>query len=355
MEHLGLVGLPNSGKSSLFNALTGAATVVAPHAFSTTETTVGVATVPDARVDRLAEMSESKKRVYTGFQVVDIAALVKGSSTGEGLGNRFLGALRDCDALLFVLRAFDDPSVIGEADPRAALLELELELVLADLASVEGRIDRQRRAAKGDASILGEVAALERALAALSDGVPVYRAGLSDEERAALAPVFLLTNKRTLVVVNIGEDQLGDADAIATPFGDDALAVCLQLEAEAAELEPDARAELLEGLGLGEGVVPRVVARRVPRPRAAHLPHHRRQGVARVDLPRRGEGSGGCRLDPLRSAARVHPGRGHRLAGAARHRVVEQGEGAGPHPRGRQGVRGRRRRRPRDPVQRVSA
>ncbi len=258
MEHLGLVGLPNSGKSSLFNALTGAGTVVAPHPFSTTETAVGVATVPDARVDQLAEMSHSKKRVYTSFEVVDIAALVKGASTGEGLGNRFLGSLRDCDAILFVLRAFEDDSIVGDADPTVALAELELELVLADLASVEGRIDRQRRAAKGDKSIEGEVAALERALAALGDGVPVYRSGLAAEERAALAPVFLLTNKRMMVVVNIGEDQLEEADAIAAPFGGDAVAACLQLEAEAALLEPDARAELLDGLGLGEGVVPRV-------------------------------------------------------------------------------------------------
>ncbi len=150
MERLGLVGLPNSGKSSLFNALTGAETVVAPHQFSTTETTVALAHVPDERVDLLGKMSNSKKLVYTGFEIVDIAALVKGASTGEGLGNRFLGSLRDCDAILYVLRAFEDPSVMGDTDPRADLDTLELELVLADLASVEGRLYRQQRAAKGD-------------------------------------------------------------------------------------------------------------------------------------------------------------------------------------------------------------
>ena len=117
MERLGLVGLPNSGKSSLFNALTGAETVVAPHQFSTTETTVALAQVPDERVDLLGKMSNSKKLVYTGFEIVDIAALVKGASTGEGLGNRFLGSLRDCDAILYVLRAFEDPSVMGDTDP----------------------------------------------------------------------------------------------------------------------------------------------------------------------------------------------------------------------------------------------
>src|SRR6185436_16548264 len=247
MERLGLVGLPNSCKSSLFNALTGASTVVAPHPFSTTETTVALAHVPDQRVDLLAKMSNSKKLVYTGFEIVDIAALVKGASTGEGLGNRFLGSLRDCDAILYVLRAFEDPSVPGDADPRSDLETLELELVLADLASVEGRLDRQRRAAKGDKSLLGEIAALERALEVLGDGVPIYRPALTPEERELLGPVFLLTDKRVLVVVNIGEDRVADVEAIAEqyrePGVDDALAACVQLEAEAAMLDAEARDE----------------------------------------------------------------------------------------------------------------
>jgi hypothetical protein len=260
VERLGLVGLPNSGKSSLFNALTGASTVVAPHPFSTTETAVALAQVPDERVDLLAKMSSSKKLVYTGFEIVDIAALVKGASTGEGLGNRFLGSLRDCDAILYVLRAFDDPSVPGDSDPQSDLDTLELELVLADLASVEGRLYRQQRAAKGDKSLGAEVAALERAAAVLGDGTPIYRSDLSGDEREYLAPAFLLTTKPVLVVVNVGEDQLEQVDELVGSLsaGVEALGVCLQLEAEAAQLDPEARVELLEGLGLGEGVVPRV-------------------------------------------------------------------------------------------------
>ncbi|HEX5587102.1 MAG TPA: GTPase, partial [Acidimicrobiia bacterium] len=160
MERLGLVGLPNSGKSSLFNALTGASTVVAAHPFSTVETTVGIAPVPDERVERLGAMSSSKKLVHASFEIVDIAALVRGASGGEGLGNQFLGSLRDCDAIVFVLRAFEDPSVPGDTDPLGDLDTLELELVLADLASVEGRLYRQRRATKGDKALGAEIAAL---------------------------------------------------------------------------------------------------------------------------------------------------------------------------------------------------
>ncbi len=221
---------------------------------------MGIAHVPDERVDLLGAMSHSKKLVYTGFEIVDIAALVKGASGGEGLGNAFLGSLRDCDAILFVLRAFEDDSVMGDADPASALDTLELELVISDLASVEGRLYRQSRASKGDKSLAAEIAALERAVAILGDGVPIYRSDLTADERAHLAPAFLLTDKPVLAVVNIGEDQLDEAEALASNvgLGDDVLAVCLQLEAEAAALDPEARTEMLEGLGLGIGVVPRV-------------------------------------------------------------------------------------------------
>ena len=276
MEHLGLVGLPNSGKSSLFNALTGANAVVAAHPFSTTETTAGIAHVPDERLGKLAEMSESRKVVPAGVEFVDIAALAKGASTGEGLGNRFLGSLREMDALVYVLRAFDDQSVMtatgGDPDPADDLATLEFELVLADLASVQGRIHRQGKAARGDKSILPEIAALERAQGFLDDGSPLYRAPLTTDERDLLKASFLLTTKPILIVVNIGEDQLEDADKLTEPFGPGgpgvspgsaigtggALAVCVQLEAEAARLDPEERSELLEGLGLGDGVVPRV-------------------------------------------------------------------------------------------------
>ena len=264
MERLGIVGLPNSGKSSLFNALTGGSALVAAHPFSTTETTQGVAQVPDHRLGRLAAMSQSRKVVPAAVEFVDIAGLTAGASTGEGLGNRFLAGIREADALCLVLRAFEDPNVPGGSDPLEDLGVLELELVLADAGTVDGQIDKRRKAAKADKSLQGEVDALERAKAELDAGTPIYRSSLTEDERKALKTFFLLTNKPVLAVVNLGEDQVADADAVVKPVADelggqgDVLGVSIALEAEAAQLDPEERTELLEGLGLGEGALPRV-------------------------------------------------------------------------------------------------
>jgi hypothetical protein len=267
MERLGLVGLPNAGKSSLFNALTGGNTPIASHPFSTTETTVGVAQVPDERLDALAAMSKSRKVVHATVEFVDIAGLVAGAASGEGLGNRFLAGIREVDAICLVLRAFEDENVTGDADPLADLQVLELELVLADLATVEGQFEKRRRAAKADKSLAEGVEALRLAQETLQQGTPIYRSALTGEQRAALRPFFLLTNKPVLAVVNIGEDQLADGgtqEAMLKPVIDelagagDVLAVSVKLEAEAAQLDPGERAELLEALGLGEGALPRV-------------------------------------------------------------------------------------------------
>jgi GTP-binding protein YchF len=264
MERLGIVGLPNAGKSSLFNALTGGNAVAAAHPFSTTETNVGVAQVPDHRVEALGAMSKSRKLVHAVVEFVDIAGLVAGSSTGEGLGNRFLAGIREADAICLVLRAFQDDNVAGGTDPLDDLQVLELELVLADSASVEAQIDKRRKAAKLDKSLAGEVQALDAAQAALHAGTPIYRSGLTDDDRHRLRPFFLLTNKPVLAVVNLGEDQLGEADVLIKPVADElggageVLGVSVELEAEAAQLAPDDRSELLRGLGLGEGALPRV-------------------------------------------------------------------------------------------------
>ncbi len=244
VERLGLVGLPDSGHGRLFSALTG---LDAPSGF---DKTPGVAQLPDERVDRLAEMSKSKKVVHATFELDYIPGVAPGGKAGEGLGAKLLGSLRDCDAILFVLR--------GGLDPADDLATLEYELVLADIASVEQRLDRQRRTAKGDQSLAAEVAALERAQATLADGGPLYRSDLTPEERALLAPAFLLTNKPVLAVVDIGEDQLDRSESIAAPFGAGALAVCTELEAEIAACPPEDRPELLASFGLDESILPRL-------------------------------------------------------------------------------------------------
>ncbi len=265
MERLGLVGLPNSGKSSLFNALTGASVPVAAHPFSTTETHVGIAHVPDSRLLALSEMSRSRKTVPASVEFVDIAGLVAGSSTGEGMGNRFLAGIREVDAVVMVLRAFVDANVVGGSSPLDDLHTLELELVLADVDSLETQVVKRRKMARNDPALKGEVEAMEAALAALNEGTPIYRSSLSPEHRSALRTTFLLTDKPVLAVVNLGEDQIGEADDLTKPvaaeLGDAAevLGVSVQLESEAASLDPADRAELLEGLGLGEGALPRVI------------------------------------------------------------------------------------------------
>src|SRR5262245_6196938 len=246
MEHLGLVGLADSGHARLFAALTGL------DASTSSDRMLGVVHLPDDRLDRLAAMSESKKGVPATFEIMFVPGL--STEPGKGLGSRLLGSLRDCDAVLFVLR--------GDAgnDPASELATVEYELVLADLASCEQRLSKQQRAAKGDKTLGPEIAALERAIDVLGDGTPVYRSDLTEDERTLLAPVFLLTNKPVLPVVNIGDDQLDQADAIAKQLSDDALAVCLELEGDpdVVAAEGAERAELLADLGIPESVVPRL-------------------------------------------------------------------------------------------------
>jgi GTP-binding protein YchF len=266
MERFGFVGLPNAGKSSLYNALVGQESALAArYAFATRDPNIGVAKVPDHRLDALAAMSASRNVVPASVQVVDIGGLVEGANRGEGLGNRFLANIREVDAVVYVLRAFQDDEIPGLADPLAQLRVLELELALADLESVEAHLTKRRKAARADRSLADEVAALDAAQAALAAGTPLYRSGLDDEARARLRPWFLLTNRPVLAVVNVGEDQLDDVASVVAPveqeLGDHAevLGMCVQLEAEAVRLDPSERAEMLEAYGLGDSALSRFV------------------------------------------------------------------------------------------------
>jgi ribosome-binding ATPase len=271
MERFGFVGLPNAGKSSLYNALSGASVLAAPYAFATKDPNVGVAKVFDERLDRLAAMSSSKSVVPASVQFVDIGGLVEGASTGEGLGNKFLANIREVDAIVFVLRAFADDDIPGPADPLEHLRVVEIELALADLDTVERQIERRRKAAKQDRGIAEEVAALDAARTGLADGRPVYRSDLTAKQRELLIPYFLLTNKPVLAVVNVSEDDLERVDEIVAPVAAElagasgggpaaeVFGACIQLEAEAAQLDPSERSEMLEGFGLGEGALPRFI------------------------------------------------------------------------------------------------
>ena len=269
MERFGLVGLPNAGKSSLYNALTGGGALAAPYPFATKDPNIGVAKVPDERVDRLAAMSKSKSIVHAAVQVVDIGGLVEGASKGEGLGNKFLANIREVDAIVLVLRAFEDDDVTGPSDPIEHLRVVEIELALADLETVEKRLKQATRQSKLDKTALAELDSLQAAYDALSDGRPLYRAGLKPEQREQLLPYFLLTNRSVLAVVNVGESDLDNIPAVEqrvrdefTTAGDnvEVIGMCIQLEAEAATIvDPVERAEMLEGFGLGEGALFRMV------------------------------------------------------------------------------------------------
>ncbi len=268
---LGIVGLPNVGKSTLFNAITKAGAEAANYPFCTIEPNVGVVTVPDSRIDTLHEVYNSKKTIYTSIEFCDIAGLVKGASKGEGLGNKFLGHIREVAAIIHVVRGFDDDNIVhvsGQIDPLSDIETINMELILSDLEVLEKRAAKTQKNLKGDKSLAKELELLNKVIAFLEEGKSARAMELSDDDAEYVKSLDLLSYKPIIYVVNLSEDEINDTDdnervkqikEFAKTEDAEVVCICARIEEEISELDKEEKEMFLTELGIDESGLDKLI------------------------------------------------------------------------------------------------